>query len=59
MNAQAHLMEQYNKANYEHKEIHEEVEKHKYDSVKLKQLKHLKLQLKDKLTKLEKQIGIS
>ena len=52
MNAQAHLMEQYNKANYEHKEIHEEVEKHKYDSVKLKQLKHLKLKLKDKLTKL-------
>tara|TARA_B100000941_G_C28324984_1_gene458549 strand:- start:597 stop:776 length:180 start_codon:yes stop_codon:yes gene_type:complete len=59
MNAQAHLMEQYNKVNYEHKEIHEEVEKHKYDSAKLKQLKHLKLKLKDKLTKLEKQIGIS
>ena len=59
MNAQAHLMEQYNKVNYEHKEIHEEVEKHNYDSAKLKQLKHLKLKLKDKLTKLEKQIGIS
>ena len=29
MNAQAHLMEQYNKVNYEHKEIHEEDEKHK------------------------------
>ena len=59
MNAQAHLMEQYNKVNYEHKEIHEEVEKHKYDSAKLKQLKHLKLKLKDKLTKLETQLGIS
>ena len=59
MNAQAHLMEQYNKANYEHKEIHAEVEKHKYDSIKLKELKHLKLKLKDKLTKLETQLGIS
>ncbi len=59
MNAQAHLMEQYNKANYEHRNIHDEVEKHKYDSQKLKELKHLKLQLKDKLTKLETQLGIS
>ena len=50
MNAQAHLMEQYNKANYEHKEIHAEVEKHKYDSNKLKELKLAKLKLKDKLT---------
>ena len=56
MNAQAHLMEQYNKANYEHRNIHDEVEKHKYDSQKLKELKHLKLQLKDKLTKLETQL---
>ena len=48
MNAQAHLMEQYNKANYEHKEIHAEVEKHKYDSNKLKELKLAKLKLKDK-----------
>ena len=52
-------MEQYNKVNFKHQEIHAEVEKHKYDSVKLKQLKHMKLKLKDKLTKLEKQIGIS
>jgi|TARA_R100000234_G_C4850666_1_gene115007 hypothetical protein len=59
MNAQAHLMEQYNKANYEHKEIHAEVEKHKYDSNKLKELKLAKLKLKDKLTKLETQLGIS
>ena len=59
MNAQAHLMEQYNKANYEHRNIHAEVEKHKYDSIKLKELKHLKLKLKDKLTKLETQLGIS
>ena len=59
MNAQAYLMEQYNKVNFKHQEIHAEVEKHKYDSVKLKQLKHMKLKLKDKLTKLEKKIGIS
>ena len=52
-------MEQYNKANYEHKEIHAEVEKHKYDSNKLKELKLAKLKLKDKLTKLETQLGIS
>ena len=59
MNAQAHLMEQYNKANYEHKEIHAEVEKYKYDSNKLKELKLAKLKLKDKLTKPETQLGIS
>ena len=59
MNAQAYLMEQYNKVNFKHQELHAEVEKHKYDSVKLKQLKNAKLKMKDKLNKLEKQIGIS
>ena len=59
MNAQAHLMEQYNRVNYEHSEIHEEVEKHRFDSEKLKQLKLTKLKLKDKLTNLEKKLGIS
>lgn len=59
MNAQAYLMEQYNKVNFKHQELHAEVEKHKYDSVKLKQLKNAKLKMKDKLTKLETQLGIS
>ena len=59
MNAQAHLMEQYNKVNFKHQELHAEVEKYKYDSEKVKTLKHMKLKLKDKLTKLETQLGIS
>ena len=57
MNAQAYLMEQYNKVNFKHQELHAEVEKYKYDSEKVKTLKHMKLKLKDKLTKLETQLG--
>lgn len=59
MNAQAHLMEQYNKLNYEHQEIHKEVEKYKFDTIQLKELKYKKLVIKDKLAEVSEQLGIS
>ena len=59
MNAQAHLMEQYNKVNFKHQELHAEVEKYNYDSEKVNTLNLMNLKLKDKINKLEKQLGIS
>lgn len=59
MNAQAHLMEQYNKLNYEHSELHKEVEKYKFNTTQLKELKLKKLAVKDKLTLVSEKLGIS